>query len=72
MLDLSFMRENLQLVRHKMQQRGACGVPLDEFEQLDTERRRLIAETESLKHLRNVTNDEITALRKQKEDSSRR
>jgi len=69
MLDLSFIRENLKLVRQKMQQRGAS-VPLDEFEQLDTERRRLITETESLKHLRNVTNDEIAAFRKQKEDSS--
>jgi hypothetical protein len=29
-----------------MQQRGAS-VPLDEFEQLDAERRRLITETES-------------------------
>jgi len=68
MLDLSFMRENLQLVRQKMQQRGAS-VPLDEFEHLDTERRRFITETESLKHLRNVTNDEITVLKKQKQDA---
>jgi seryl-tRNA synthetase len=71
MLDLSFMRDNLQLVRQKMQQRGAS-VPLDEFEHLDTERRRLITETESLKHLRNVTNDEITALKKQKQDAGQK
>jgi seryl-tRNA synthetase len=68
MLDLSFMRDNLQLVRQKMQQRGAS-VPLDEFERLDIERRRLIMESESLRHLRNVTNDEITALKKQKQDA---
>jgi seryl-tRNA synthetase len=68
MLDLSFIRDNLQLVRQKMQQRGAS-VPLDEFEQLDSERRRLITETESLKHLRNITNDEITGLKKQKQDA---
>src|SRR5262245_22998096 len=68
MLDLSFLRDNLQLVRQKMQQRGAS-VPLDEFERLDIERRRLITETEALKHLRNVTNDEITALKKQKQDA---
>jgi seryl-tRNA synthetase len=71
MLDLSFMRDNLQLVRQKMQQRGAS-VPLDEFEHLDTERRRLITETESLKHLRNVANDEITALKKQKQDAGQK
>jgi seryl-tRNA synthetase len=67
MIDLTFLRENLELVREKMKQRGVS-VALDEFEQLDTERRRLIVETEKLKHLRNVTNDEITALKKQKQD----
>jgi len=69
MLDLTFIRQNLSLVRQKMQERGAS-VALDEFEQLDTERRKLIVETENLKHLRNKTNDEITALKKQKEDAS--
>ena len=59
MLDLTFIRQNLSLVRQKMQERGAS-VALDEFEQLDTERRKLIVETENLKHLRNKTNDEIT------------
>jgi seryl-tRNA synthetase len=69
MLDLTFIRQNLNFVRQKMQERGAS-VPLDEFEQLDTERRKLIMETENLKHLRNKTNDEITALKKRKEDAS--
>ena len=69
MLDLTFIRQNLSLVRQKMQERGAA-VALDEFEQLDTERRKLIVETENLKHLRNKTNDEIAALKKQKEDAS--
>jgi len=71
MLDLTFIRQNLSLVRQKMQERGAS-VALDEFEQLDTERRKLIVETENLKHLRNKTNDEITALKKQKGDASAR
>jgi seryl-tRNA synthetase len=71
MLDLTFIRQNLDLVRQKMQERGAA-VALDEFEQLDTERRRLIVETENLKHLRNKTNDEITNLKKRKEDASAR
>jgi seryl-tRNA synthetase len=71
MLDLTFIRQNLDLVRQKMQERGAA-VALDEFEQLDAERRKLIVETENLKYLRNKTNDEITALKKQKEDASAR
>jgi seryl-tRNA synthetase len=71
MLDLTFIRQNFGLVRQKMQERGAV-VALDEFEQLDTERRKLIVETENLKYLRNKTNDEIAALKKQKEDASAR
>jgi len=69
MLDLTFIRQNLSLVRQKMEERGAS-VVLDDFEQLDTERRRLIVETENLKFLRNKTNDEIATLKKQKEDAS--
>jgi seryl-tRNA synthetase len=68
MLDLSFMRENLALLRQKMQQRGAS-VPLEDFERLEAERRHLITQTESLKHRRNVTNDEISAFKKRKEDA---
>ena len=52
-----------------MQERGAS-IALNDFEQLDTERRRLIVETEDLKYLRNKTNDEIAALKKQKHDAS--
>ena len=59
MLDLSFIRQNLDQVRQKMQDRG-MPMALDEFEALDLERRRLIQESESLKHLRNKTNDEIS------------
>jgi seryl-tRNA synthetase len=69
MLDLSFIRQNLALVRQKMRERGTA-VMLDEFEQLDSERRRLIGESENLKHLRNTTNDEITSLKQQKQDAS--
>jgi seryl-tRNA synthetase len=71
MLDLSYIRENLPLVRRKMQERGVS-VALDEFERLDAERRRLIVEAENLKHLRNVTNDEITRSKKQRLDTSQK
>ncbi len=71
MLDLSFIRKNLDLVRAKMEQRGAS-VALGEFEQLDAERRRSIVEAERLKHLRNLTNDEITGLKKLNQDASQK
>ncbi len=69
MLDLALIRQNLEFVKQKMQQRGA-GVALDELQRLDIERRRLIVETESLKHRRNKTNDEITTLKKQRLDAT--
>jgi seryl-tRNA synthetase len=69
MLDLSFIRQNLAFVRQKMQERGTS-VGLDEFETLDSERRRLIVESENLKRLRNSTNNEITALKQHKQDAS--
>jgi len=69
MLDLSFIRQNLDQVRRKMQDRG-MPMALDEFETLDLERRRLIQESESLKHLRNKTNTEITSLKSQHQDAS--
>jgi seryl-tRNA synthetase len=69
MLDLSFIRQNLGQVRQKMQDRG-MPMALDEFETLDLERRRLIQESESLKHLRNKTNTEITSLKSQQQDAS--
>jgi seryl-tRNA synthetase len=69
MLDLSFIRKNLALVRQKMQERGTT-VALDEFERLDSERRRLILESEKLKYLRNTTSDEIAVSKKLGHDAS--
>jgi seryl-tRNA synthetase len=69
MLDLSFIRKNLPLVRQKMQERGTT-VALDEFERLDSERRRLILESEKLKYLRNTTSDEIAVSKKRGHDAS--
>jgi seryl-tRNA synthetase len=69
MLDLSFIRKNLALVRQKMGERGTT-VALDEFERLDAERRRLILESEKLKYLRNTTSDEIAVSKKLGHDAS--
>jgi seryl-tRNA synthetase len=69
MLDLGFVREHLDLVREKLRQRGLTN-PLAGFEDLDRERRRLLAEAESRKARRNKVSDEIAALKKQKQDAS--
>ncbi len=51
MLDLKFIRENIELVRQAVANRQDTA-PLDEILQLDTERRQKILELESLRHAR--------------------
>ena len=69
MLDLSFVRDNLDLVKQKMRERGFADI-LGDFEALDRERRKFLVEAESRKARRNKVSDEIAALKKQKQDAS--
>jgi seryl-tRNA synthetase len=69
MLDLGFVRDNLELVKQKMRERG-LGDVLGDFETLDRERRRLLTEAESRKARRNKVSDEIALLRKKQQDAS--
>jgi len=69
MLDLSFVRENLELVKQKMRERGFADI-LGDFEVLDRERRKFLLEAESRKARRNKVSEEIAALKKQKQDAS--
>lgn len=69
MLDLAFVRDNLDFVRQKLADRGTPGL-LDDFESLDRERRKLLVEAEALKARRNKASDKIAALKKQRQDAS--
>jgi len=69
MLDLSFVRDNLQLVKQKMRERGLEDV-LGDFETLDRERRKVLGEVESRKARRNKVSDEIAARKKQGQDAA--
>ncbi|HEV2419792.1 MAG TPA: serine--tRNA ligase [Terriglobia bacterium] len=69
MLDLAFVRENLEFVRQKLADRGAPDL-LGDFESLDRERRKLLVEAGSLKARKNKVSDEIATLKKQKQDAS--
>ncbi|MFZ0961994.1 MAG: serine--tRNA ligase [Terriglobia bacterium] len=69
MLDLSFVRGNLELVKEKMCQRGLTEI-LGDFESLDRERRRVLMDVEGRKARRNKVSDEIASLKKQKQDAS--
>jgi seryl-tRNA synthetase len=69
MLDLGFVRENLERVKQKMRDRGA-GEMLANYEELDRERRKFLLEAENLKARKNKVSDEIAALKKQRQDAS--
>ncbi len=69
MLDLNFVRDNLELVKQKMLERG-LGESLAGFESIDRERRKFLLEAETRKARRNKVSDQIAALKKAKQDAS--
>ncbi len=62
MLDLNFVRENLEQVRTALKNREFPVDSLDRFVELDAERRRVIAEADKINQLRNSSSKEIGAL----------
>lgn len=64
MLDLQYVRENLETVRIALNNRNFSTELLDKFAELDTERRRVIGESDRLNQLRNSSSREIGELMK--------
>ena len=62
MLDLIFVRENLETVRTALNSRNFPTELLDKFAELDSERRRVIGEADKINQLRNSSSKEIGAL----------
>ena len=65
MLDLNYVRENLDRVRAALAARGMPATALDDFAQADAERRQVIAESDALNAERNAASRAIGALMKQ-------
>jgi len=65
MLDLNYVRENLDRVRAALQSRNFDPKTLDEFADADAERRRVIAESDQLNAQRNTSSREIGNLMKE-------
>lgn len=65
MLDLKFIRENIDLVRDNIKNKNESA-NVDSILELDEKRRKVIQEVESLKNLRNVATKEISELKKAK------
>lgn len=64
MLELRFIRENLELVKGKCIKRGMDTTLVDNFTTIDKQRLALLSEVESLKAKRNKVSDEIAVLKK--------
>ena len=62
MLDLNYVRENLDRVRKALAARNFPAEALDRFVELDSERRRVIGEADQVNQLRNAASKAIGAL----------
>lgn len=64
MIDINFLRKNLEYVKKKYGERG-LNLSLDEIMELDLGRRKLIVEADNLKHIKNEVSKEIGKLQKE-------
>lgn len=69
MLDLKFIRNNIEFLEEMLKNRGSEGA-LAEFEQFDAERSELLTKVETLKHKRNNASAEVGKRKRNGEDAS--
>ncbi len=69
MLDVKFLRDNLEEAERRLKTRGGA-VDLSGFKELDSQRRKLLTETEALRARRNAVSEEIAKLKKEKKDAA--
>jgi seryl-tRNA synthetase len=63
MLEIKFVRQNLETVQNALAARGQSA-DLDAFKTCDDERRAILQELEALRHQRNVVSDQIAEMKK--------
>ncbi len=71
MLDIKFIRENKDLVNKSIKDRG-LKLDLEELLRIDESRRDILVALEDLRRQKNLANDEISQLLKEKKDAKRR
>jgi seryl-tRNA synthetase len=69
MLDIKYLRQNIDFVRQKMNERGQK-IDFDRFIGLDSKRRDILQAVETLRNERNSVSKEIGELKKKKADAS--
>ncbi len=68
MLEIKFVRQNLQQIEKSLENRGETA-DLESFKHCDTQRKSLLLEIEDLRHRRNVVSEQIAAMKRNKEDA---
>lgn len=69
MLDIKYLRQNIDLVRKKMDERGQK-IDFDRFLALDAKRRDVLQSVEALRNERNSVSKQVGELKKKKADAS--
>jgi seryl-tRNA synthetase len=69
MLELRFIRENIDLVREKVLYRGLEDSRVEEFAEVDKQRLELLSRVETLRNKRNTASREIAEIKKRGEDA---
>jgi seryl-tRNA synthetase len=69
MLDLKFVRENIDLVKKKMNERG-LEIDFNDFMRVDNEWRAILREVENLRCERNSVSEQIAQLKREKKDAT--
>jgi len=69
MLDIKYLRQNIELVSQKIKERGQS-IDFNRFLNLDTKRRNILLAVETLRNERNDASQKIGELKKKKADAS--
>ena len=69
MLDIKYLRQNIEFVRKKMDERGQK-IDFDRFLALDAKRRDILQSVETLRNERNSVSNQVGELKKKKADAS--
>ena len=72
MLELRFIRENIDLVKEKTAKRGLSTDMIDDFKVIDEKRLSLLSEVEQLKNSRNLASKEIARLKQGSEEEKKK
>src|SRR5689334_18988787 len=67
MIDLAYLRDNLETARERLSHRG-FSLDVETFRRLDGERKQLILEVEQLRQLRNTASEDIARRLREKAD----